>query len=161
MQGSAPVQLGLFDRDAELSSIGITRDQLIEWARADLISFDPHAAPLERWMLQEATFIHHLAKIEWSVNALRQLLAPLKRPYLVDHGRQFFNFKTGAWERRYQARDLFDSAVLETPEDIGEVVRTLIRRLALSGARVEVFKTLAVLREVLSDEWLLDALPVD
>jgi hypothetical protein len=37
---------------------------------------------------------------------------------------------------------------------VGEVVRVLIRRLAPAGARIEVLKTLAVLREILPDEWL-------
>jgi hypothetical protein len=63
------------------------------------------------------------------------------------------------WQRRYTARDLFEIVALEAPEDIGGVVRLLIRRLALVGARGELFKTLAVLREVLPEEWLLDELP--
>lgn len=155
----AQSQLDLFDPDAELSAIGVTRRQLEDWHRRDLISFDPHTLTLERWMLQESAFIHHLTKVEWSANALRKLLEPLKRPYLLDHGRHFFNFRELAWQRRHEARDLLDTAVLEKPEDVGEVVRILIRRLALAGERIEVFKTLAVLREVLPDEWLLDVLP--
>ena len=52
-----------------------------------------------------------------------------------------------------------ENAVLESPEVVGEVVRVLIRRLALAGERTEVLKTLAVLREVLPDDWLLNGLP--
>ena len=110
-------------------------------------------------MLQEAAFIHHLTKIEWSVNALRQILLPLERPYLKVHGRHFFNFKTMEWERRYQPLELLDTGALEAPEDIGKLVRHLIRRLALAGERTEVFKTLVVLREVLPDDRLLNDFP--
>ncbi|MEQ1897618.1 MAG: hypothetical protein ABL971_09575 [Vicinamibacterales bacterium] len=158
MENRADPQLDLFDPDAELSAIGVSRSQLAKWANADLISFDPSAAKLERWMLQEAAFLHHLTKIEWSVNALRQLLLPLQRPYLKVHGRHFFNFQTMAWERRYQPLELLDTGAVEAPEEIGTLVRHLIRRLALAGERIEVFKTLAVLREVLPDDWILDEL---
>jgi hypothetical protein len=159
MEHSSLAQLDLFDPDADLSAIGITRQQLEQWHRQDLISFDPHTPTLERWMLQETVFIQHLTKVEWSVNALRKLLEPLNRPYLLDHDRQLFNFKEMRWQRRYTARDLFEIAALEAPEEIGGVVRLLVRRLALVGARTEVLKTLAVLREVLPDQWPLEGLP--
>jgi len=152
-------QLDLFDVDNELSVIGVTRHDLENWHQQDLISFDPQTPRLERWMLQEAAFIHHLTKVEWSVNALRKVLAPLSRPYLLDHGRHFFDFRLMQWRRRYVAKDLLDAAVIERPEDIGDVVRLLIRRLALAGERAEVLKTLAVLREVLPDDWLRDVRP--
>lgn len=145
-------QLDLFDVDNELSVIGVIRHDLENWHQQDLISFDPQTSRLERWMLQEAAFIHHLTKVEWSVNALRQLLAPLKHPYVLDHGRHFFNFKTLEWQRRYEPRDLLENAVLETPEVIGEVVRVLLRRLALAGQREEVLLILATVRDVLSKE---------
>lgn len=43
--------------------------------------------------------------------------------------------------------DQLENAVLETPEIMGEVVRVLIRRLALAEERAEVLNTLAVLNE--------------
>jgi hypothetical protein len=44
-------------------------------------------------MFDEVAFIRDLRKIEWSLNALHQLLAPLKRPYTLSHGEHFFNFR--------------------------------------------------------------------
>jgi hypothetical protein len=159
MDHASSSQLDMFDPNAELSAIGVTRNQLELWARSGYISFDPAVPILERWMLQETAFIHHLTKVEWSVNALRQLLASIRRPYLLDHGRHFFNFKTLEWERRYGPQDLLETAPLEKPAEIGNMIRAHIRQLALAGARVEVLKTLAVLRDVLPDDWLLDLLP--
>ena len=159
MKQAAREQLDLFDADSQLSAIGITRESLASWSKADLISFDPTTVKLERWMLQEGAFIHHLTKIEWSVNALRQILLPLERPYLKVHGRHFFNFKTLGWERRYLPLELLDTSAVEVPEDIGKLVRHLIRRLALAGERKEVFKTLVILREVLPDDRLLNDFP--
>ncbi len=156
MSCPAPPQLDLFDPDAELSALGVTRQQLLQWSRGGYISFEPETAPLERWMLQETAFIRDLMKVEWSVNALRQLLGSLKRPYAYDHGRLFFNFREMAWQRRFTPENLWRDGVIEAPEDIGQGVRYLIRQLALAGARVEVLKTLAVLREVLPDDWLRD-----
>jgi hypothetical protein len=160
MEHPSRPQLDLFDADAELSAIGVTRRQLVIWWDQGLLSFDPGGVVrLERWMYQEIAFLYHLTKVEPSVNALRKLLAPLKRPYIYDLNRWFFNFKTMAWERRYVAADVFTTAVAESPEDAGETARLLIRNLAFLGARVEVLKTLAVLREVLPDDWLRDDLP--
>jgi hypothetical protein len=153
-------QLDLFDADAELSAIGVTRRQLVVWWDHGFLSFDPGAVPqFERWMYEEIAFLYHLTKVEPSVNALRKLLAPLARPYTLDHDRWFFCFQDMQWRRRYDAGDLFTTAVMENPEHAGEAVRTLIRRLAFFGARTEMLKTLAVLREVLPDDWLRDVLP--
>src|SRR5688500_17756195 len=150
----------MFDADAELSTIGVTRRQLVVWWDQGLLSFDPGAATqLERWMYQEIAFLYHLTKVEPSVNAIRGLLASLKRPYVYDLNRWFFNFKEEQWQRKYDAEDLFTTAVLEDPEHAGEAARALIRRLAFLGERKEVLKTLALLREVLPDDWLRDELP--
>jgi hypothetical protein len=160
MDHRAAPQLGLFDQDEELSAIGVTRRQLVVWWDQGLLSFDPGAVErFERPHYQEAAFLYHLSRVEPSVNALRELLATLTRPYLLDHTQWFFNFKEQQWQRLYTPQDLFETAALENPEDVGHAVRMLIRRLALAGARVEVLKTLAVLREVLPDDWLLDPLP--
>lgn len=149
----------MFDDDAELSAIGVTRRQLVVWWDQRLLSFDPGGVDrLERWMCQEVAFIYHLTKVEPSVNALRRLLAPLKRPYLLDHGRHFFNFKEMRWQRKYDLQDLRATSLLENPEDAGAAARALIRQLAFVGARTEVLKTLALLREVLPDDWLRDVL---
>src|SRR5262245_60461227 len=134
MDHQTTVQLDRFDPDAELSAIGVTRQQLEQWHRSGLISFDPKTPTLARWMLQESAFIHHLTKVEWSVNALRQLLGPLKQPYLLDHSTHFFSFKDMQWRRRYTPQDLLNVAPLERSEEVGEVVRLLIRQLALAGA---------------------------
>lgn len=155
-------QLGLFDADAELSSIGVSRRQLRLWWDQGLPSFDPGEVDrFERWHYQEIAFLYHLVKTEPSVNALRKFLAPLKRPYSLAHGNHYFNFKEQRWERRYALQDLLDAGAIEAPEEMGHAVRVLIRQLALSGARTEVLKTLAVLREVLPDDWLRDPLPED
>lgn len=159
MEHASSPQLDMFDPDAELSAIGVARRQLVVWWDQGLLSFDPgETKQFERWMYQEIAFLYHLTKVEPSVNALRKLLGPLKRPYIYDLNRWFFNFKTMTWERRYVAADLFTTAVAESPEDAGDTARLLIRKLAFFGARVEVLKTLAVLREVLPDDWLLDEL---
>src|SRR5687767_6885132 len=73
--------------------------------------------------------------IELSVNALRSLLAPLKRPYSYDLNRWFFHFREKQWVRRYEARDLYATTVAENPEEADEVARALIRRMALVGGR--------------------------
>ena len=66
-----------------------------------------------------------------------------------------------AWERRYQPLELLDTGAVEAPEEIGKLVRHLIRRLALAGERTEVLRHWRVLRQVLPDDWLRDALPDD
>ena len=43
-------------------------------------------------MFDEVVFIRDLRKIEWSLNALRQLLAPLKRPYALPAWRDLLQF---------------------------------------------------------------------
>lgn len=88
MEHPSRPQLDLFDADAELSAIGVTRRQLVIWWDQGLLSFDPGSvARLERWMYQEIAFLYHVTKVEPSVNALRKLLAPLKRPYIYDLNR--------------------------------------------------------------------------
>jgi hypothetical protein len=150
----------MFDSDAELSAIGTTRRQLVVWWDQGLLSFDPGAVGrLERWMYQEIAFLYHLTKVEPSVNAVGRFLAPLKRPYTLDHGRHFFNFKEMQWQRRYLPQDVYTAAVVESPAAIGDVTRCLIEQLALAGARQELFKILAAVRKAIPDDWLLDELP--
>jgi hypothetical protein len=160
MDHRASPQLDLFDPDGELSTIGVTRRQLIVWWDQGLLSFDPGVVDrFERWQYDEITFLYYLTNAEPSVTALRKLLAPLKRPYTYDLCRWFYNFKERKWQRRYEVNDLWTTGIVENPERAGEVARALIQQLALVGARKEVFKTLAVLRRVIPDEWLLEVLP--
>lgn len=65
------------------------------------------------------------------------------------------------WQRRYDLADLLTVGVMENPAEAGRTARALIRQMAFVGARDEVFKTLAVLREVLPDDWLKDDLTED
>ena len=162
MEHPAPAQLDMFDADAELSALGVTRRQLVVWWDQGLLSFDPgEVGRLERWMFEESAFLYHLTKIEPSVNAVRKLLAPLKRPYAYDLNRWFFNFKEAKWQRRYEVNDLWTTGIVENPAGAGEVARALIQQLAFLGARKEVFRTLAALRKALPDDWLRDELSDD
>src|SRR5688572_7682816 len=159
MEYSAGSQLHLFDPDAALSALGVTRRQLVVWHRQGLLHFDPDTNPLQRWMYQEVAFLYHLMSVEPSVNALRKFVAPLRPPFTLDHGRHYFNFRRLDWERRYELSDLLSSGVLEQPGEAGDIARALIRQLASVGSRTEILKTLAVLRDVLPDDWLKDPLP--
>ena len=85
-------------------------------------------------MLDEVVFIRDLRKIEWSINAVRQLLAPLKRPYAYSHGVIFFNFRQMKWERRYRFYEM-KTAIFENPEAAVEGACGLIRGVADFGTR--------------------------
>jgi hypothetical protein len=82
-----PSQLKLFGAkpdiqgiDRDLSRLGLTRREVTTWYSEGFFSFDPNRVQaLERWMFDEVVFIRDLRKVEWSLNALRQILAPLKR----------------------------------------------------------------------------------
>jgi hypothetical protein len=66
----------------DISRLDLTRREVTSWHNEGFLSFDPNRVQaLERWMFDEIVFIRDLRKVEWSLNALRQLLAPLKRPY--------------------------------------------------------------------------------
>jgi hypothetical protein len=62
--------------------------------------------------------------------------------------RWFFNFQTRQWERRYDLADLLTVGVMENSADAGRAARALIHQLEFVGARDEMLKTLAALREV-------------
>ena len=159
MEYPPPAQLDMFDADAELSALGVTRRQLVVWRDQGLLSFDPgEVRQIERWMFEEMAFLYHLTKAEPSVNAVRKLLAPLTRPYTLDLNRWFFSFKEMQWQRRYEVNDLWTTGIAENPAEAGEVARALIQQLAFLGARKEVFRTLAALRKALPDDWLRDEL---
>jgi hypothetical protein len=148
-----PSQLKLFGPrsvDDDLSRFGLTRRQVVTWRNEGFLSFDPdRVEQLERWMFQELIFIRDLRKIEWSFDALGQLLAPLERPYAYSHGEIFFNFREMKWERRYKMFD-FKVPYLENPEAAGEAARRLIRGIDAFGTREELLKILAELQRVLS-----------
>lgn len=149
-------QLGLFGAkveiqpiERELSQLGVTRREVAGWHNDGVISFDPHRVQkLERWMFDEVVFIRDLRKVEWSLNALRQLLATLKRPYTLNHGQHFFNFRLMKWERRYLFYEM-PTAILEQPEVAAEAACGLIRGVADFGTREQLLKILAELERVL------------
>jgi hypothetical protein len=152
-----PNQLTLFGAKAELhpvdrdlAGIGVNRREITHWHAEGFLSFDPNrVSALERWMLDEVVFIRDLRKVEWSLNALRQLLAPLKRPYALSHGEHFFNFRELRWERRYRFYEI-KTAILENPEAAAEGACGLIRGVADFGTREQLLKILAELQRVLS-----------
>lgn len=152
-----PSQLKLFGAkpefypiDADLSRLGLTRREAATWRNEGFLSFDPdRVRTLERWMFDELVFIRDLRKVEWSLNALRQLLAPLKRPYAYTHGKLYFNFREMKWERRFNFFEI-KTAYLEDPEAAGEAACRLIRGISAFGNRDELLKILAELQRVLS-----------
>ena len=51
MEHAAPSQLDMFDDDAELSAIGVTRRQLVLWWDQGILSFDPvHKTWQQTWV---------------------------------------------------------------------------------------------------------------
>jgi hypothetical protein len=152
-----PSQLKLFGPkpeilpiESDLARIGVTRREVATWHNEGFLSFDPsRVQKLERWMFDEVVFIRDLRKVEWSLNALRQLLAPLKRPYAYSHGEVFFNFRELKWERRYRFFE-FRAALLEDPEAAAERACGLIRGVAAFGTRAQLLKIQAELQQVLS-----------
>jgi hypothetical protein len=96
----------------------------------------------------EIVSIRDLRKIEWSLNALRQLLAPLKRPYADSHGEIFFNFREIQWEPRYRFYEI-KTAIFENPEVATDAACGLIRGLADFGTREQLLKILAEVERVI------------
>jgi hypothetical protein len=141
---------GLFGPDVDLAQLGLSYRQLAGWWNDGLLSFNPTIIDrLERWQFEEAVFLRDLTAVEWSLNALRKILASLPRPYAISSRQMFFDFRSQTWRRMYEAKDLM-TASADSPERVGEVTRVLIRVLAFFGAREEIAKTKTLLDALLS-----------
>jgi hypothetical protein len=147
---SPPTELSAIDRD--LSRLGLTRREITTWHSEGFLSFDPtRVQALERWMFDEVVFIRDLRKVEWSLNALRQILAPLKRPYAYSHAEFFFNFREMKWQRYFPPFNM-KAWLMAEPDEVVRGACGLVRGLRDFGTRGHVLTVLGEVQRALGDD---------
>ncbi len=148
-----PKQLGLFPKngaregcaDQTYERLGLEMPQMERWHNSGLLSWDPmRVTSPARWMLQEACFIRDLTRVEWSVNALRQILASLPRPYAHSHSAIHFDFKARQWKRTFAPRQVIDAALAEPTEAMAVIIMVVrSSRICRSHPRAEALQVVA------------------
>jgi|tagenome__1003787_1003787.scaffolds.fasta_scaffold20096109_1 hypothetical protein len=128
----------------------VTESDLRTWRSVGFLTFDPFSTwPLEHSMYRELVFIRDLARVEFSINAIRKLLSSLSNTRAVSHHEICYDFQSQLWRRHFNAVDVLSSSV-DGQHRLESCVIGMIQSLGRFGCVEELQRIQAVTSETLN-----------